>query len=77
MGLQVEGRKKEGGGRELDARDKGLVGRCLRKSKAAGVHLLTLPVAALSSNAALTFACRNMRAEHAGYLLLRLLLKFR
>ena len=33
-----------------------------QEGKTAGILLLTLPVAALSSNAALAFACRNMRA---------------
>ena len=62
MGLQVAGRRKEWGAREMDVGEMGLVGWCLRKSETAGVLVRTLPVAALSSNAALTFACRNMRA---------------
>lgn len=43
MGPQVGGWKKERGGRDLDAGDKGLVGWFLRKkNKTAGVLLFTL-----------------------------------
>ena len=55
MGLQAAGRRKLWGARELDVGEMGLFGWCLRKSKTAGVLLWTLLVAALISNAALTF----------------------
>ena len=58
----MAGKRKEWGAREVDVGKMGLVGWRLRKSKTAGVPLWMLPVAALISNAALTFACRNMHA---------------